>query len=145
MPGCVSPDPDHPAHEGSRTTEHLARQLTNEPPEPRPRCLQARGVRYQAAGRGVDGNSTFSLRTNATKCELAGQASSTPYAAASAPLPATIERKTFADFLTCGDPAHGFVQLRCTECEHERAVAFSCKRRGVCTSCAGRRTRSRST
>jgi len=99
----------------------------------------ARGVRHQAAGRRVDGNSTFSLRTNATKCELAAQASSTPYAAASAPLPATIERKTFADFLTCGDPAHGFVHLRCTECEHERAVAFSCKRRGVCTSCAGRR------
>jgi hypothetical protein len=47
--------------------------------------------------------------------------------------------QTFADFLACGDPAHGFVHLRCTDCGHERAVAFSCKRRGVCTSCAGRR------
>ena len=48
-------------------------------------------------------------------------------------------RQTFADFLVCGDPAHGFVVLRCSACKHERAITFLCKRRGVCTSCAGLR------
>jgi hypothetical protein len=53
-------------------------------------------------------------------------------------LPAFV-RQTFEEFLTCGDPRSGFIHLRCTDCGADRALAFSCKRRGVCTSCAGRR------
>jgi hypothetical protein len=46
---------------------------------------------------------------------------------------------TLRGFLRCGILAHGFVRLSCTGCGAERLVAFSCKGRGVCPSCAGRR------
>ncbi|HEY7686870.1 MAG TPA: transposase [Gemmatimonadales bacterium] len=55
-----------------------------------------------------------------------------------AALPAFIEQE-FRDFLTCGVLAHGFARLRCTECTLERLVPFSCKGRGFCPSCGGRR------
>ena len=42
-------------------------------------------------------------------------------------------------FLRCGILAHGFLRLHCDECGHDRLVAFSCKRRGFCPSCGGRR------
>jgi len=42
-------------------------------------------------------------------------------------------------FLRCGVLAHGFLRLRCDDCKLERLVAFSCKRRGFCPSCGGRR------
>jgi hypothetical protein len=45
----------------------------------------------------------------------------------------------FRDFLICGVRAHGFARLRCTECSLERLVPFSCKGRGFCQSCGGRR------
>jgi hypothetical protein len=45
----------------------------------------------------------------------------------------------FRDFLTCGVLAHGFARLRCTHCALERLVPFSCKGRGFCPSCGGRR------
>jgi hypothetical protein len=45
----------------------------------------------------------------------------------------------FRDFLTCGVLAHGFARLRCTDCAVERLVPFSCKGRGFCPSCGGRR------
>jgi len=32
----------------------------------------------------------------------------------------------------------GFLRLRCDDCGHDRVVAFSCKERGTCPSCAGR-------
>ena len=35
--------------------------------------------------------------------------------------------------------AHGFSRLRCTDCTVERLVPFSCKGRGFCPSCGGRR------
>jgi hypothetical protein len=54
------------------------------------------------------------------------------------PLPAFVE-KEFRDFLTCGILAHGFARLRCTACALERLVPFSCKGRGFCPSCGGRR------
>ncbi len=41
--------------------------------------------------------------------------------------------------LRCGVLAHGFLRLHCDECGHDRLVAFSCKRRGFCPSCGGRR------
>jgi len=54
------------------------------------------------------------------------------------PLPAFVEQE-FYDFLTCGILAHGFARLRRTECALERLVPFSCKGRGFCPSCGGRR------
>jgi hypothetical protein len=53
-------------------------------------------------------------------------------------LPAYVERE-FYDYLRCGILAHGFLRLGCDTCHHELLVPFSCKRRGVCPSCAGRR------
>jgi hypothetical protein len=45
----------------------------------------------------------------------------------------------FDAFLACGILAHGFLRLRCSECGHDKLVAFSCKRRGFCPSCGARR------
>ena len=42
-------------------------------------------------------------------------------------------------FLVCGVPEAGFVRLRCPDCQLERALAFSCKGRGLCPSCGARR------
>jgi len=55
-----------------------------------------------------------------------------------APLPDFVEQE-FREFLTCGVLAHGFARLRCTDCALERLVPFSCKGRGFCPSCGGRR------
>ena len=52
--------------------------------------------------------------------------------------PRFIEQELRA-FLRCGVLAHGFLRLHCDECGHDRLVAFSCKRRGFCPSCGGRR------
>jgi hypothetical protein len=54
------------------------------------------------------------------------------------PVPRFVERELRA-FLGCGILAHGFVRLRCGACGQERLVAFSCKGRGFCPSCGGRR------
>jgi len=54
------------------------------------------------------------------------------------PVPEYIE-KEFDAFLQCGILAHGFLRIKCQECDHEQAVAFSCKKRGFCPSCAGKR------
>jgi hypothetical protein len=45
---------------------------------------------------------------------------------------------TFRRYLSCGDLRYGFARLYCQNCKHNRLVAFSCKKRGVCPSCAGR-------
>ena len=42
-------------------------------------------------------------------------------------------------FLKCGILAHGFLRVFCDDCGHDRLVALSCKRRGFCSSCLGRR------
>ncbi len=42
-------------------------------------------------------------------------------------------------YLRCGILPHGFLRLRCERCKEERLVAFSCKKRGFCPSCGGRR------
>jgi Transposase zinc-binding domain len=54
------------------------------------------------------------------------------------PAPHFVEQELRA-FLRCGVLAHGFLRLRCDECGHDRLVPFSCKRRGFCPSCGGRR------
>jgi hypothetical protein len=48
-------------------------------------------------------------------------------------------REEFYAYLQCGILAHGFVRLGCDTCPHKMLLAFSCKRRGFCPSCAGRR------
>src|SRR6266571_3131374 len=53
-------------------------------------------------------------------------------------LSAYVQRE-FYDYLQCGILAHGFLRLGCDTCHHELLVPFSCKRRGFCPSCAGRR------
>ncbi|NOU32438.1 MAG: hypothetical protein HOO96_31420 [Polyangiaceae bacterium] len=55
-----------------------------------------------------------------------------------APLPRYVTQE-FHRYLACGDFAQGFVHTRCEHCGYDLAVAFSCKVRGVCPSCAGRR------
>jgi hypothetical protein len=54
------------------------------------------------------------------------------------PLPGFVE-KEFREYLKCGILAHGFLRAKCESCSHEHLVAFSCKRRGFCPSCGGRR------
>ena len=53
-------------------------------------------------------------------------------------LPAYV-KKEFDAFLDCGLLANGFLRLRCGDCQHEKIVAFSCKKRGFCPSCGARR------
>ena len=48
-------------------------------------------------------------------------------------------RREFERFVRCGVLAHGFARFRCTGCGADRLVAFSCKGRGFCPSCGGRR------
>jgi hypothetical protein len=45
----------------------------------------------------------------------------------------------FREFLTCGVLAHGCARLRCEGCGLDRLLPFSCKGRGFCPSCGGRR------
>jgi len=53
-------------------------------------------------------------------------------------LPDFVEQE-FRDYLMCGVLAHGFARVRCDTCALERLVPFSCKGRGFCPSCGGRR------
>ena len=47
--------------------------------------------------------------------------------------------KEFEGFITCGILAHGFCRVHCDSCLQDRLVAWSCKGRGFCPSCMGRR------
>ncbi len=53
-------------------------------------------------------------------------------------LPYFVKRE-LRDFLGCGLLAKGFLRVRCPKCRHDQAVPFSCKKRGFCPSCGGRR------
>jgi hypothetical protein len=57
-------------------------------------------------------------------------------------LPAHVE-KELEGFLACGDPANGFAWLHCAPCDFHRLVTFSCKGRGFCGRCGGRRMAAR--
>ena len=54
------------------------------------------------------------------------------------PLPSYVIDE-FEAYLRCGILAHGFLRLKCESCKEEKVTAFSCKRRGFCPSCTGRR------
>ena len=45
----------------------------------------------------------------------------------------------FQKFLNCGVLRRGFVRVKCSKCPNEKLVAFSCRGRGICPSCAARR------
>ncbi len=53
-------------------------------------------------------------------------------------LPAFV-RKELDGYLACGLLCRGFARLKCEACRESRLVAFSCKGRGFCPSCLGRR------
>ena len=53
-------------------------------------------------------------------------------------MPAYVERE-FRHYLECGILAYGFARARCPSCGHDFLVAFSCKGRGLCSSCNARR------
>jgi hypothetical protein len=53
-------------------------------------------------------------------------------------VPGFVER-AFRGFLECGVLAHGFLRVHCDSCGLDRLIPFSCKKRGVCHSCGGRR------
>jgi hypothetical protein len=48
-------------------------------------------------------------------------------------------RREISRFLSCGILSRGFVRVYCDTCRDSTLVAFSCKARAVCPSCAGRR------
>ncbi len=48
-------------------------------------------------------------------------------------------RKELLAYLDCGLLCRGFARLSCGECGESLLVAFSCKGRGFCPSCLGRR------
>jgi hypothetical protein len=45
----------------------------------------------------------------------------------------------FDEYLRCGILEHGCLHLVCQSCGHAELVALSCKKRGFCPSCIGRR------
>jgi len=53
-------------------------------------------------------------------------------------VPRFVERE-LREFLDCGIPAQGVLRVHCDACGEDRLVAFSCKGRGFCPSCGGRR------
>ena len=53
-------------------------------------------------------------------------------------LPRYVEDE-FLALLRCGDPTFGFVRLQCRGCQADLLVPFSCKGRGFCPTCGGRR------
>ena len=53
-------------------------------------------------------------------------------------LPHFVERE-LREFLSCGQLERGFARFRCDACQQDLLVAFSCKGRGFCPSCTGRR------
>jgi len=54
------------------------------------------------------------------------------------PVPGYVEN-TFRSYLECGIMAHGFGRCFCPSCKQGFAVAYSCKTRGLCPSCNGKR------
>jgi len=53
-------------------------------------------------------------------------------------LPKFVVRE-FEEYLRCGLLSAGCLHLVCRSCGHSQLVALSCKRRGFCPSCLGRR------
>jgi len=54
------------------------------------------------------------------------------------PVPHYIERD-LRKFLECGILAHGFARAYCDHCGRDFLIAYSCKGRGICSSCNSKR------
>jgi len=54
------------------------------------------------------------------------------------PLRPAVER-ALREYLRCGIPAYGFARVKCTACEQEYLLSFSCKTFDLCPSCGTRR------
>ena len=54
------------------------------------------------------------------------------------PVPRFVERE-LRSFLDCGVLARRFLRVHCDACGQDRVAPFSCKGRGICSSCGGRR------
>jgi transposase-like zinc-binding protein/putative transposase len=89
------------------------------------RCYQPRHAEASVRHRVIREHLEDFLRAAADRADGAG-------------LPEFITRE-FREFLTCGVLTHGFARVRCRRCAFERRVPFSCKGRGYCPSCGGRR------
>ena len=48
-------------------------------------------------------------------------------------------RRELESFLGCGVASHGAALVVCPACQHQRLVPWSCKGRGFCPACTGRR------
>jgi hypothetical protein len=48
-------------------------------------------------------------------------------------------RREFEAYLKCGRLEHGLLRVQCERCGDTTVVAFSCRGRGFCPSCGGRR------
>ena len=48
-------------------------------------------------------------------------------------------RRELDGYLDCGLLCRGFARMKCDACVEQHLVAFSCKGRGFCPSCLGRR------
>ena len=53
-------------------------------------------------------------------------------------IPEYVEQE-FRSYLECGVPAYGFIRVKCFDCSKEKIVPFSCKKRGFCPCCCGKR------
>ena len=45
----------------------------------------------------------------------------------------------FKSLLNCGAYGNGFLRFHCSNCNHNFLLPFSCKKRGLCSSCGARR------
>ena len=94
---------------------------------------RARGRHARAAStRGDDALSRSSKRTSKTLCGAVDDG------ALKLALPPFV-RKGLDGYLDCGLLSRGLARLRCDACPATRLVAFSCKGRGCCPSCLGRK------
>tara|TARA_B100000029_G_scaffold208001_1_gene205800 strand:- start:1453 stop:2949 length:1497 start_codon:yes stop_codon:yes gene_type:complete len=48
-------------------------------------------------------------------------------------------KNEFTSFLNCGLYSLGFLKFHCSNCNNNFLLPFSCKKRGICSSCGGRR------
>lgn len=53
-------------------------------------------------------------------------------------IPEYVEQE-FRSYLECGILAYGFIRVKCSDCGKEKLVPFSCKKRGFCPCCCGKR------